>query len=118
MTAATVNLIIEQGTTFDQTFIWQDETSNPIDLTGFTAQMQIRESVTSPEVIIELSTSNGRIVLGGTAGTILLQLTGSETEALDFDQAIYDLELTDVAGSGDITRLIQGNVVLSKEVTK
>ena len=41
-------------------------------------------------------------------------MTATNTAALDFDNAVYDLEL--VAGAA-IDRIIEGRVFLSKEIT-
>ena len=113
MAAAKLNLTIEQGTTFEKRLTWRDKNKRLVPLTGYSARMQIRTSVSSTEVILELSTSNNRIVLG-TAGTIDLKLTPTETSALK--AGVYDLELTDSAGR--IVRLIEGKVAVSPEVTR
>ena len=88
----------------------------PFDLTGYTARMQIRETLESTTTLEELTTSNGGITLGGTAGTITLLLTATETAALTFETAVYDLEI--VSGAGVVTRLMHGKVVLVDEVTR
>jgi hypothetical protein len=88
----------------------------PVDLTGFTARMQIRETVDATAVLKSLTTENGGITLGDTAGTVDLLISATETAAFTFGNAVYDLELID--GSGIVTRLLSGNVSLSKEVTR
>lgn len=113
MAAAKLNLTIEQGTTFSKRLTWRDKSKRLVPLVGYTARMQIRASVSATEVILELSTANGRITLGA-AGTIDLNLTPAETSALK--AGVYDLELTDVAGR--VTRLIEGKVNVSPEVTR
>ena len=55
MKPAVVNLTIYQGSTFMQEFQWK--TGNPavpVDLTGYTARMQIRPKVTDPAKIAEI----------------------------------------------------------------
>lgn len=88
----------------------------PVDLTGFTARMQIRSSLSSIVVIHELTTANGGITLGGAAGTVGLLIPAATTTSFDFTTAVYDLEL--VSGSGVVTRLLSGKITLSKEVTR
>ena len=112
---ATVDLTINQGTDYVHTFIWKDENGDLIDLTSYTAKMQIRPNCGDGTLTLELSTVNGRISLGGTAGSIGLSISNSDTEALNFVQEVYDIELTD--GGGTVTRLVSGKVYLSKEVT-
>lgn len=116
MTAAVRNLVIEQGATYEQGLVYNDSAGDPIDLTGCTARMHIREAYDSEAEIIELTTENGRITLGGVLGTIVLYIADEDTELLDFSSARYDLEL--VLPSGRVTRLLRGKVKLLLEVTK
>jgi hypothetical protein len=88
----------------------------PVDLTGFTARMQIRDTVDATAILATLTTENGGITLGGTAGTIALLLTAAQTTLLTFTSAVYDLEI--ISAGGVVTRLLSGAVVLSKEVTR
>lgn len=107
---------IKQGETFNRLVVWDNEDGSHVDLTGYTAKMQIRKRRTSSDVIIELSTANGRITLGGAAGTITLTISATDTAALDICQgAVYDLELT--VGS-TVKRLLAGEVSFSREVTQ
>jgi hypothetical protein len=88
----------------------------PVNLTGYTARMQIRATLDATVVIVSLTTENGGITLGGTAGTLALLLTAVATAAFTFSTAVYDLEI--ISAGGVVTRLLSGNVVLSKEVTR
>lgn len=88
----------------------------PVDLTGYTARMHIRKSVSSAEILHLLTTENGKIQLTPAEGRIVLSVTATDTAALTFTSAVYDLEL--VSPSGYVTRLLQGNVSLIKEVTR
>lgn len=88
----------------------------PVNLTGFTARMQIRSTLEDTTVLVSLTTENGGIILGGVAGTIALLLTAAATAAFTFSNAVYDLEIIDAGGI--VTRLLSGNVILSKEVTR
>jgi hypothetical protein len=118
---AEADICIFQGATFNQTLYWQSGSpSVPIDLTGYTAKMHIRSKPESKAVILELSTSNGRITLGTagnfTTGAINLFISAADTANLSVcDTAVYDLELT--LGSV-VTRILQGNVIISPEVTR
>lgn len=87
----------------------------PVDLSGFTARMTIREEIDSVTPIIAMTDGGGEIILGGANGTVELLLSATVTAAFDFETAVYDLEL--VSGTGVVTRLLSGNIVLSKEVT-
>lgn len=116
MAAATYNFEIEQGATLTKPFVYKTSTSTAINITGYTARMQVRSSVKSADVLLELNTENTRIVLGGTTGTITLQLTAAVTAAITWTKGVYDLELVNAAGV--VTRLLQGEITVSKEVTR
>lgn len=115
MAAITYDLAIEQGAEFEKGFIWKDAAGTPIDLTGYTARMQIRPSVASETILLELTTENGRIRLGGANGTIHLKLGATITATLP-KGGVYDLEL--VQTEDNVVRFAEGSVWVSKEVTR
>lgn len=115
-TPGNYDLTLYQGASFTLTLTWKDAANAAINLTGYSAKMQIRYTAASPSVVLELSTTNGGISLGGTAGTITLNASASQTAALTEATGVYDLELT--SGSGTVTRLLSGKYTLSPEVTK
>lgn len=106
---------IEQGATFTRTFTWLDENDDPYDITGYTARMQIRLKKESPSTIASLTTENGGVTITGASGIIAVTISASDTAAMDFKTAFYDLEL--INGS-TVTRLLEGEVELDKEVTR
>jgi hypothetical protein len=110
------NWTINQGTDWSATLTWQSGGSN-VNLTGWSAHMQIRPGNAGSTSIIyaDLSSGNGSIVLGGAAGTIVITMGNTTTSALVFQTAQYDLKLTNA--SGLVTRLLQGTITLSPEVT-
>lgn len=121
MTAATFNFTdefrIEQGVDSSRLFeISEEETGVPVSLVGYSAKMQVRKSATAPDVLLELSTTNGGIALGGTAGTVELKFTKERTAGATWTGGVYDLELT--SGSGSTFRFIEGGMELSREVTR
>lgn len=119
MAAGEWNILIEQGATWARTITWysDDAGTTPVDLTGYTARMQVKTYPTAGQTaIVELTTENGRIALGGAAGTIILTLTGAQTDALMETAAmVYDLELE--AAGGTVTRLLEGTFEISEQVT-
>ena len=114
--AGKLNIVIEQGATFNPVLTYEDENAAPIDLTGYDARMQIRSSKTATSFIHELTVLNSGIVLGGAAGTTTLFISDTDTAAFTFKQAVYDLEL--ISSGGIVTRLLEGNVTLRTETTK
>jgi hypothetical protein len=116
---AEADICIFQGATFNQTLFYETgEPSAPVNLAGYTAKMQIRSKPESKAVILELSTAagNGRIILNESTGSIQLLISASDTASLSVcDKAVYDLELYNGAVT---TRILQGNVIISPEVTR
>lgn len=87
----------------------------PKALAGWTARMDIRDSIDDTTVIVSL-VSPGDIVINTTTAEIQMLIDAATTAAMDFDEGVYDLELED--GSGNVTRLIEGDVAFVKEVTR
>jgi hypothetical protein len=120
MTAAIWNITLEQGATFEKTLLWADSSVNPptpINLTGYTARMQVRRYAGAPDAdkVVDIASGSG-ITLGGAAGTIAISIPSATTAAIPAGfQGVYDLEL--VSGTGKVTRLVQGSVAVSPEVT-
>lgn len=114
------NLHILQGATWCAHFTWSVGTTatnvTPVDLTGCTARMHIREYLDAPEIALELTTANGRITLGGVAGTIALEVSAQDTSTINWTEGVYDLEV-EFAG-GKVRRFIEGEVTVSLEVTR
>lgn len=111
------DIALHQGSTHRETFTWQTGAPPaPVDLTGCTARMQVRATVNSPAKLLELTTENGGITLGGTAGTIAIVVAASATAGQAWREGVYDLEI--VFGGGDVRRLLSGAVTLSPEVTR
>jgi hypothetical protein len=121
MTAAQKDLYIEQGATFVLSFAWLEGTAatpgDPHDLTDATARMQIRPKAgQAPLVDVSSDGVDPAIVLGGTAGTVLVTLTDTATDALTVKKGVYDLEVD--YGGGEVYRLLEGKVVVSPNVTQ
>lgn len=113
--AGTHDIVCDQGATFTRIFTWEDSSGIPIDLTLYTARMQVRATIGSPSTLLSLTTENGGISLGGTAGTITVTATATQTAAVAAGCYVYDLEM--VTGAV-VTRLVQGSFTVDAEVTR
>lgn len=103
-----------QGETFDRTITWEID-GTPVNLTGYTARMQIRKTHKSTSAVVSLTSSSG-LTLGGSAGTIQIVISATATAALTAGKYVYDLEL--VSAGGIVTRVIEGTFELTPEVTR
>jgi hypothetical protein len=109
------DLTIYQGATFQRILTWKNSDGQAVNLTGYTARMMARASIDSATALITLTTENGGIALGGAAGTINLSISAANTATLS-QNGVYDLEL--INASGVVTRLLEGNLFISREVTR
>ena len=114
--SAIAHIEIEQGTTYNSAFIWLDDAGLPVDITGATAEMKIKESYYSPTALLTLSTESdpATLVVDGPAGKITPDVSPETTAALDFSLARYDLLITQTSG---VQKLIKGWVRLRRTVT-
>jgi hypothetical protein len=120
MTTAVWNITIDKGITFERTLIWQDVSSGspvPINLTGYSAMMQIRPYAGAPDadILITLSTMSG-ITLGGALGTIKITIPATNTAAFPSDyKGEFDLVL--VSPSYKVDKIVRGDVTISPSCT-
>lgn len=121
MTAVNRPIAIEQGATWTLGFNWHqagadaNTPGDPYDLTGWVARMQIRRRQGTP-ILLDASTSNGKIVLGTTNGRVDIKFSDEDTDGLATASALYDLELENPAG--DVFRLLEGAVTVSPNITQ
>lgn len=131
MPAKTMDLLIEQGATFDLTFTWADTvtengttTNVPKNLTGCTARMQVRAGY-GKDVLLEATTANGRIILDADGEVhILLPEVVTDTAPIVITptgtkvrrRAVYDLEVQ--WPDGRVDRVLEGKVTFSPNITR
>lgn len=122
MSALRANFVIEQDATFDPVVRLKIKgTDDPVDLTGFTALMQIRKTRFDDEVLVQLSTDSlpeddGTITIDGPNGLLELLIEPDVTAGFDFEYGVYDILLT--APSTRRSRPIEGSITFSPGSTK
>lgn len=136
MVAGKYKIICQQGSTFDLQLTLQYTNPDyatgcggaevcpeflPWDLTGYTARMQVRKYMESSTTIAQLTTENlstNRITLGNPDpedGTITLFMRAEDTRSITVS-GVYDIEI--ISPSNEVDRILQGEFVLSPEVTR
>ena len=121
MAAAKENLTIENGITFEKTWIYADKTRTPIPLTGYEARMQIRERIESVTVLVDLTSAPAAGITledGGSTGQIDIRIGADVTDPLSFDRAVYDLEIYMPGDVTEVKRLVGGTFILKGGVTR
>ena len=105
----------EQGADFNFVFTWKDQSNIAINLSGYSARMQVRLTPQSASPVLDLL-SGSAITLGGAAGTISISISNSQTSGLSPGEFYYDLVLT--SGTGVKTRLVEGVFEVTASVTR
>ena len=116
MTAGIYNATIDQGATWSVTVLYKDSAGAPINLTGYTAAMQVRQNYSSAEADLTLTSPANGIVITALTGTVVITMSALQTGALDEGYYVYDVELT--SSGGLVDRLIQGQLTVAPEVTR
>ena len=112
--SAKYNLVCEQATTFN--FLFSINNNNTLlDLTGYTGTMTVRPFVGATTTTVVASTANGRMTLGGIAGTVTVLIDATTTGAIGSGRYVYDLVLTSGA---TVTRYLEGKFIVTGAVTQ
>lgn len=114
----TLNIEIPAGATYKQSLLWKDSNGALVNLTGYAARMMVKRTVTSSAIISisNVSNSQGVITLGGAAGTIDITVNAAHTTTLTAGKYLWAIELE--SGGGEVTRLLDGEAVVTAEVVK
>ena len=138
MAAGKYSFTIEQGTTVDFEIQWTDSGSNKIDLEGYEAAMQIKDTYGGSSIIsLTSSIGNDYTAVRQKSGSAFLSVSGSgkcdtptasgslgiyighdhtTTTSMSADEYLYDIELTDTT-TEKRTRLVEGTIYIAKAIT-
>lgn len=120
--AVAYKFIWDKGTTIARSLTWkrnaaaegETEDYQPVDLTGYSARMEIKDKYDGL-LLHRLDSDTDTLVIDAPNGSISFEIPAETTEEWVWRNAVYDLELVD--SSGRVTRLIQGTISLTPEVT-
>jgi hypothetical protein len=114
--AVAYNVVIDQGADWFLNVNYDNPDGTPVNLTGYTAALQLRSLPTDPTSVLSLTTGAG-ITITGATGLIAIRATATQTRAIDEGIYYYDLEIT-APSTAVVTRIIQGQADVSPEVTR
>jgi hypothetical protein len=120
MPTAAYNINYRQGSHYSQRFTFYAPVTTgsaslvPVDFTGFTARMQVRELVESTDYMIELTTENGMIEVDD-EGHIDLEISVEDGAGIDVD-GLYDLYV--ISADDKPERVLQGIFRFDAAVTR
>ena len=112
MAAGKHNFTLEQGSTFNREITVQ-ENNQALNLTGYSARMQMRSTHDSSTIAL---TYTSTIASPASNGKINLSATATQTASIEEGMYVYDLEIE--SSGGEVTRLMEGQVTVTPEVTR
>ncbi len=117
MISGIYNITIEQGSTYKLALYWKNSANQPIDMTGYSAKMQIRSSTGASVVLLELSSADSdQIKIYEKQGCVNLTIGYLQTANLIPSVAVYDLEV--MSSENVVTKLLKGRCRIEGEVTR
>jgi hypothetical protein len=90
--------------------------TSPVNVTGYSAELQMRSLPSDPTAVLTLTSAAGEITVSGVSGQFAVHATAAQTRAIDEGTYYYDIEIT--SDQNIVTRLAQGQIVVTPEVTR
>lgn len=108
-----VELFIDQGSTFNSIIhLTDDNTNSPINVSGYTANSQIRRSYYSANI-----SANITCTFSNTAnGELTLSMTAAETANIKAGRYVFDVKTTDQYNT--VSRILEGTINILPQVTR
>jgi len=106
----TVNLVLDQGCTFEKVITAQNSTGGNVTISSGTTAAKMRQSYHSSNNITTLTTA-----ISGSNVTI--SLTATQTASVSPGNYVYDIEYTQSGGTV-VERVAEGIITVSAEATK
>ncbi len=112
-------LEFDQRATWTAEFVFKEDQNgdgvkDPVDMTGWSAKMQIKSDVGAATTLLELTTANGRILLGAD-GSIKIKVEATVTN-VPWRSAGFDLFLKDT--QGNVTNFMNGKIEVTPAYTE
>lgn len=108
--AIKANLIIDQGVDYSTSITLTDDDGSIIDLTGYTAEAQLRKTYTS------LSAVNFVVSITASLGVVTLSMTSNVSSNIVPGRFVYDVLLRNAQGIK--SRIVEGIVTVTPRVTQ
>lgn len=125
MSASKYDFSIEQGTSFKLSLIYKDQNGNPINLTDWCARLTWKTNSNMTQVFLSSNTDYSvyKFNIDPIAGKLSLMIPANTTNAFNFGNCKYDLELQSpddlYSGGGKYTtRLLFGTINIVKRFSQ
>ena len=111
-----VNFKIVQGDTFNISVQYIDSNNNPIDLTGYSAKMDVRNSPGGKILCASINSSNG-ISIDNSTGTLDITFNPSQTKKFTIPSAAYHLKIINNSNN-DQSTILKGYFSVTPVIVK
>ena len=111
--AAYVELIADQGSTFNTVINLSDDTTNSnINISGYTIKSQIRRSYYSTNASANITCT----ISNAAQGEITLNMSANTTANIKSGRYLFDLQTTD--RNGIVNRVLEGIMTVTPRITR
>lgn len=100
-----INFKVVQGDSFSAQISYKDSAGNPIDLTGFSARMDVRNEPGGKILCASITDSNG-ITIDSSNGILDILFEPSQTRRFTTPSATYQLQI--ISSSNIYTTILRG----------
>lgn len=113
--AAYVELFMDQGATFNNVINLTDDVTNAaLNITGYIVRSQMRRSYYSQNASANLTCT----ITDAADGEITLSLTAGQTANIKAGRYLFDVETVDTLQSNTVSRVLEGIITVTPEVTR
>ncbi len=116
-------LEVPLGTTWEEAFRFLDADGVALDVSAYTPRMHVRDPRDRETLLLELTSSNGRILMTDAAtGIVRIKVAAADVESMSPNnqrkEVKYDLELRNTSLSPTyIIPTVDGSIVLTPRIT-
>ena len=108
--------VIKQGSIFHEQYTWRDANGDVYDLSDYAVKCEIRKTKTGSVI------TTPTVTLGGSLGTISIDLTSIQTRAITFTRAVMEVEVSPGGGNthtaADVVCILSGPITMDKEIVQ
>ena len=97
---------VTQGDSFQLQLEYQDENGDPINLGGYSIQMEVKDQPGGTITSAVCSIGNGITVPNPSTGTIMINVSPTKTKNFNYPRASYQIQITSPGNTK--TTLLQG----------
>ena len=114
MSSGRYDINVDQGATWAITFTIKQANKLPLNLTGYMGEGMVKKTIDDPSALASFIVTFPSPL----EGKVTLMLPASVTSEFDFTWGVYDFKITSPAPNSQVTRVLQGKVILNREVSR